>query len=99
MLNTSNSSLRFNPFQTTIRGPHGERRFHISTAYWDEGFCDPDELWETMVFPYFTDGESGEECIDFCTECEQYRCSTYSEALEQHFHCVFKYSLTVVPEP
>jgi hypothetical protein len=48
-----------------------------------------------MVFPYFTDGETGEECIDFCFECEQFRCSTHAEALSQHMHCVVKYSAMV----
>lgn len=96
MLNTSNSNIQFNPFQTVIRDSHGKRRFLISTAYWSEGFFDPDDLWETMVFPYFTDGLTGEEYVDSGDEYEQLRCSTYAEAFEQHYKCVLKYSISVV---
>lgn len=98
MLNTSNSSIFFNPFQTTIRGPHGECRFLIVTTYRSEGFCDPNDLWETMVFPYFTDGLTGKEHVDFDTECAQLYCSTYADALEQHYKCMLTYSISVVPE-
>lgn len=93
----TNSYIHLTPIHTIIRDSHNDKRYLVSTAYYSEGFYHWHDLWETMVFPYYTNGD-GEESVDFGDEYAQLRCTTYAEAIAQHSRLVEEFSSQLLPE-